>query len=300
MGEGSPPKAAETAPVPKAADSPPAPKPADSGSAPKAADNGAGSCGTGNSFTPDTGVVMADGSHKAIGQVRIGDAVTATDPVTGETGPRTVTALVTGEGRKNLVEITVTDPDGHAGKVVATDEHPFWAPGLGKWVYAKEIVPGMLLRTGNGSSTQVGVVRAWLQYQRVHNLTVDDLHTYYVLAGTTPVLVHNCDFVVGSNGTVVPTSASRLESGLQSAVNSGEPGFSTFPTRSAGVGYELPDGSRVRIMQPSANGNAGLRASFTNGSDAPVSPFTGKPVQPPRGVNPKQYVRERTHVELRP
>ncbi|MFJ8685660.1 hypothetical protein [Micromonospora wenchangensis] len=26
----------------------------------------------------------------------------------------------------------------------------------------------------------------------VHNLTVDTLHTYYVLAGTTPVLVHNC------------------------------------------------------------------------------------------------------------
>ncbi|MEN3614291.1 hypothetical protein AAH979_32675 [Plantactinospora sp. ZYX-F-223] len=25
-----------------------------------------------------------------------------------------------------------------------------------------------------------------------YNLTVDDIHTYYVLAGTTPVLVHNC------------------------------------------------------------------------------------------------------------
>jgi hypothetical protein len=53
-------------------------------------------------------------------------------------------------------------------------------------------------------------------------------------------------------------------------------------------------------MQPSANGNAGLRASFTNGADAPISPFTGKPVQPPLGVNPKQYVRERTHIELEP
>lgn len=243
---------------------------------------------------------MADGNDKAIGQVRVGDKVTATDPVTGEAGPRTVTALITGEGDKNLVEITVTEPGGHPGKVVATDNHPFWAPEPGKWVYAKEIVPGMLLQTGNGSYTQVSAVRAWIQHKRVHNLTVDDLHTYYVLAGTTPVLVHNCDFIVGSNGTVVPTSASRLESGLQSAVNSGEPGFSTFPTRSAGVGYELPDGSKVRIMQPSANGNAGSRASFTNSADAPVSPFTGKPVQPPRGANSKQYVRERTHVELGP
>ncbi|MGA4979370.1 SpvB/TcaC N-terminal domain-containing protein [Streptomyces cinereoruber] len=177
-------KAAETAPVPKAADSPPAPKPADSG---------AGSCGTGNSFTPDTRVVMADGNDKAIEEVRVGDEVTATDPVTGETGPRTVTTLITGEGEKNLVEVTVTNPGGHPGKVVATDNHPFWAPELGKWIYAKEIAPGMLLQTGNGSYIQVSAVRAWTQQKRVYNLTVDDLHTYYVLAGARSLLVHNCN-----------------------------------------------------------------------------------------------------------
>ncbi|MEW1828970.1 hypothetical protein [Streptomyces sp. NPDC088196] len=27
----------------------------------------------------------------------------------------------------------------------------------------------------------------------MYNLTVEELHTYYVLAGQTPVLVHNCD-----------------------------------------------------------------------------------------------------------
>ena len=26
----------------------------------------------------------------------------------------------------------------------------------------------------------------------MYDLTVDDIHTYYVMAGTTPVLVHNC------------------------------------------------------------------------------------------------------------
>ncbi|GAA2811363.1 hypothetical protein GCM10019017_66510 [Streptomyces showdoensis] len=188
-------KAADTPPVPKAADSPPAPKPADSG---------AGGCGTGNSFTPDTEVVMADGTRKPIAQVRVGDEVTATDPVTGESGPRTVTALITGEGEKHLVEITVTHPDGAPGKVVATAGHPFWAPELGKWVYAKEILPGTLLRTGNGSSTQVTAVRAWTQQKRVHNLTVEDLHTYYVRAGEASVLVHNatpgqkCDLTLGA------------------------------------------------------------------------------------------------------
>ncbi|MGW3043693.1 hypothetical protein ACWC9T_27435 [Kitasatospora sp. NPDC001159] len=30
-------------------------------------------------------------------------------------------------------------------------------------------------------------------HQTAYNLTVDQLHTYYELAGATPVLVHNCD-----------------------------------------------------------------------------------------------------------
>ncbi|WP_449480079.1 SpvB/TcaC N-terminal domain-containing protein [Streptomyces avidinii] len=162
-------------------------KAADSAPVPKAADTPAG-C---NSFTADTPVLMSDGAHKPIAQVRVGDEVFATDPVTGENGPRTVTALIIGEGEKNLVEITVADPAGTPGKVVATDNHPFWAPELGKWVYAKEITPGMLLQTGSGSYTQVGAVRAWTQHQRVHNLTVDDIHTYYVGAGLLDLLVHN-------------------------------------------------------------------------------------------------------------
>jgi hypothetical protein len=38
----------------------------------------------------------------------------------------------------------------------------------------------------------VVAVRKWAEQQQVHNLTVDELHTYYVIAGETPVLVHNC------------------------------------------------------------------------------------------------------------
>lgn len=33
------------------------------------------------------------------------------------------------------------------------------------------------------------------------NLTVDQLHTYYVLAGSTPILVHNAD---GESGSISP------------------------------------------------------------------------------------------------
>ena len=63
-------------------------------------------------------------------------------------------------------------------------------------------------------------------------------------------------FIVGENGVVVSTSRARLEESL-----SGLPSRPT--TGAAGREYTLPDGSLVRIMEPS--GQAPLRASFTNG-----------------------------------
>ncbi|GLW12290.1 hypothetical protein Misp01_74180 [Microtetraspora sp. NBRC 13810] len=49
----------------------------------------------------------------------------------------------------------------------------------------------MWLQTSAGTHVQLTAVKKWTTTQRVHNLTVDDLHTYYVLAGATPILVHN-------------------------------------------------------------------------------------------------------------
>jgi hypothetical protein len=49
----------------------------------------------------------------------------------------------------------------------------------------------MWLRTSAGTYVQVGAIKQRTAVQRVHNLAVGDLHTYYVLAGSTWVLVHN-------------------------------------------------------------------------------------------------------------
>ena len=57
----------------------------------------------------------------------------------------------------------------------------------------------MTLRTDDGATVIVTATRQYAQHARTYNLTVDDLHTYYVLAGETPVLVHNsnCDLPEG-------------------------------------------------------------------------------------------------------
>ncbi|MGV9317273.1 polymorphic toxin-type HINT domain-containing protein, partial [Streptomyces sp. NPDC003691] len=148
-----------------------------------------------NSFVPGTLVLMADGTTKPIEQVRNGDQVLATDPETGETTVETVTAEIKGQGSKNLVNVTI-DTDGDKGSatatVTATDGHPFWVPELKEWIDATDLKAGNWLRTGAGTQVQITAVERHTAQATVHNLTVSDLHTYYVMAQATPVLVHNC------------------------------------------------------------------------------------------------------------
>ncbi|WP_351230143.1 RHS repeat-associated core domain-containing protein [Streptomyces sp. NPDC002133] len=143
-----------------------------------------------NSFTPGTPVLMADGTRKPIKDIKVGDEVPATDPETGETGPRKVTALIQGTGEKQLVDITI-DTDGLAGELTATDGHPFWVPELRQWVDAADLKAGQWLQTSAGTYVQISALGHRREHQTVYNLTVEDLHTYYALAGNTPLLVHN-------------------------------------------------------------------------------------------------------------
>ncbi|MCM2392740.1 RHS repeat-associated core domain-containing protein [Streptomyces albipurpureus] len=148
-----------------------------------------------NSFTGDTPVLMADGSRKPIKDVTIGDQVASADPETDTAGPRRVTALIRGSGPKPSVRLTI-DTDGTLGKstgqLTATTDHPLWVPELRTWLPAGKLQPGQWVQTGAGTHVQITAISHGIQRQTVYNLTVDDLHTYYVLAGAASVLVHNC------------------------------------------------------------------------------------------------------------
>ena len=141
-------------------------------------------------FLAGTDVLMADGTTKDIEDVEIGDEVQATDPETGETGAREVTRLIVTEDDKHFNELSIATEDG-VEQLTATYEHPFWSPSEDDWIEAGDLEPGMTLLTDEGDTVIVTGNRAYTQHARTYNLTVADLHTYYVLAGNTPVLVHN-------------------------------------------------------------------------------------------------------------
>ncbi|WP_193783144.1 DNA/RNA non-specific endonuclease, partial [Streptomyces sp. E5N91] len=149
-----------------------------------------------HSFLPGTGVLMADGTHKAIEDIQVGDTIVTTDVKSGETTEKKVVDTITTEDDKNFTELTVTTDD-EPSAIVATDTHPFWVVDRQEWIEAGSIHPGQLLRTSAGTHVQVAAVSHYTKRQRTHDLTIQDIHAYYVLAGATPILVHNCGATYG-------------------------------------------------------------------------------------------------------
>ncbi|MEU0335018.1 ricin-type beta-trefoil lectin domain protein [Streptomyces sp. NPDC006193] len=145
---------------------------------------------TRNSFPGGTPVLMADGSRKAIRDVRLGDLVRATDPQTGRPSARRVTDTMRHDTRR-LVDITVA-----GGVLSSTAGHRFFVRHRG-WTQVSALRTGDRLRTPDGTFRSVTAVkdRAGLPPREVYDLTVDGVHTFYVgTAGARPqsVLVHNC------------------------------------------------------------------------------------------------------------
>ncbi len=161
------------------------------------------SCAT-HSFDPDTEVLLADGSTKPIKDVTISDKVTATDPETGTTSAQPVTELHLNRDT-DLTDVTVSATPafaaGTATTLHTTQHHPFWDNTAGAWANAEDLVVGHELLARDGTSRYVVAIRSYTGAADMRDLTVANVHTYYVIAGDQPVLVHNCGGSVGGHQT---------------------------------------------------------------------------------------------------
>ena len=166
----------------------------------------------GQSFSPDTLVLLADGSTRPIAAVQAGDRVRSTDPDTGRTAGQRVQAVLVNHDT-DLLDLTVTNPADVTSVVHTTAKHPFFIPtrarapeiaGLADatgnpaaesagWVDAQDLRPGDQLATPFPDSvahvadhTRVpGTANMW-------DLTVETTHTFYIVTPTSALLVHNC------------------------------------------------------------------------------------------------------------
>ncbi|WP_409497189.1 RHS repeat-associated core domain-containing protein [Amycolatopsis sp. cmx-11-12] len=185
-----------------------------------------------HSFTADTRVLMADGTTKPINQIKPGDHITNANP--GDSDNRhpahratdTVAQTHTTTTDHDLIDITTTtrQPNpaasgkqaantGTTSTITATANHPIYDITQAAFVNAEHLRVGDQL--GTSPSDSVGTVTAIrphpnTTHQPTHDLTITNTHTYYIISGTTPILVHNtaCNRTVSSDQTVEENRAS--------------------------------------------------------------------------------------------
>ncbi|WP_371401969.1 polymorphic toxin-type HINT domain-containing protein [Kribbella sp. NBC_00662] len=145
------------------------------------------------SFSGETQVLMADGTTKPISRVEVGDKVLATDPTTDEQGPHEVTALI--EHPDDLLDFEVA-----GGEVATTKDHPLWNATDRRFEQASDFDPGDQVLSADGSHRAVGGLRPGSEHRTsAYNLTVEGVHTYYVVAGAASILVHNTNCGIPSH-----------------------------------------------------------------------------------------------------
>jgi RHS repeat-associated protein len=172
------------------------------------------------SFSGDTQVVLANGTTKPISEMAIGDEVLPEDPETGERGPREVTHLWV--HRDTLIDLTI---DG--AQLATTEDHPFWNHTDQQWQRADALEAGDQLLTPNANPVTLNTTNTTTQSTTTaYNLTINDIHTYYVSVGHQAVLVHNtcpdlpnateaggARFVVNSAGDALDTARVTIPGG---------------------------------------------------------------------------------------
>ncbi|MFI6425838.1 polymorphic toxin-type HINT domain-containing protein, partial [Promicromonospora sp. NPDC050880] len=142
--------------------------------------------GFGACFVAGTPVLTVDGV-KPIQDIVVGDKVWTRNLDTGLDELQLVAETFVHQALA-LYHLTIDDQ-----RVSTTAEHPFMTADRG-WQMAGNLHPGDLLVTPEGTTVLQAVQveeHDLADIVEVYNFHVENTHTYYVLAGDTPLLVHN-------------------------------------------------------------------------------------------------------------
>jgi hypothetical protein len=158
---------------------------------------------------------MANGAAKPIAKIKPGDVIAAAVPgvVLGTADrAKTVTAVHVTTTDHDYTDVTIATATGPQ-TIHGTSHHLYWNATTYTWTPANQLHAGEDLQTTEGHAVTITALRANKATNTTYNLVIDDLHTYYVEAGSTPVLVHNCP-AGGLTRTVQELSEARPIHGL--------------------------------------------------------------------------------------
>lgn len=233
-----------------------------------------------HSFDPATKVLLASGVAVAIADIKLGDKVLATDPHTGQTSEQPVTMLHRNVDL-DLTDITVsTGPEsGQTTVLHTTQHHPLWDATTGSWVIAAGLKAGVSTLTApDGTVQYVTEVRNFNGSKEMRDLTVAQVHTYYVLANDRPVLVHNnCESGGGGPGFTPAGATNNLndkDAALRDLLARSKAG-------DVSAREEIARLTGGRYFDPNASNNDAIVSRAAEEDDL-FEPDSRRPFQPPR------------------
>ncbi|WP_329365019.1 LamG-like jellyroll fold domain-containing protein [Streptomyces sp. NBC_01483] len=145
---------------------------------------------TPHSFTGSTGVLMANALTKPISQVKVGDYVLTAEPGKHKKEKHRVKAVIVTKTDRDYVDVVVATKSGPK-TIQTTKHHQFYEVSRNTWTQAGDLKAGQKLQNGDGGPTGIVKVKSYTATRVTYDVSIDGLHTYYVEAGTVPVLVHN-------------------------------------------------------------------------------------------------------------
>ena len=152
-------------------------------------------CG-GESFTAKTHVITASGVAVAISALHDGEKVKAVDTTTGKSQIQTVQAVLL-HYDTDLYDLKIHTADG-SSVIHTTSNHLFWDVTKRTWIEAAKLAKGDRLLTADGAAaTASGGIAPAVATGWMWDLTISNDHDFYVVAGSTAVLVHNCPSAPG-------------------------------------------------------------------------------------------------------
>lgn len=143
-----------------------------------------------NSFVSGTQILMADRTAKSIQDIKPGDLVLNASPDDGKVQSHVVQAVHVTDNDTDFVDLMIAG-SGSIGVIAGTAHHLFWDDTTRRWVYAADLVQGQQLDTSDDVRATVIDTNRHTAVARTYNLTIRNIHAFYVIAGTTIVLVHN-------------------------------------------------------------------------------------------------------------
>jgi Pretoxin HINT domain len=237
-------------------------------------------CG-GQSFTADTQVVSSSGEQVPVSSLKDGDTVESTNTATGKKEPQTVEDVMVNHDT-DLYDLTVKTPHG-LSVVHTTSGHLFWDATTKKWVQAASLHRGDRLMTADGTTaTADGGAVPQVKTGWMWDLTIGNDHDFYVVAGDTPVLVHNCgsftkEYPGGSTVMATVDADGAMEMAIQ-AEDGSTKGGQMFRDAMEALGPENVNSFEakwVRAMPSNLDAfNANLRAGMSY-EEAAANTFTG-------------------------